>query len=88
MYDIKLFGIGSSKYRLLSNNILTAIRDLRIDAQIEQIQEIEAFIKYNIQVIPTLMIDNKIKIIGRSADVSELKRLLKQVKTKSQFKKS
>lgn len=75
-YDIKLFGIGSLKYRALKHNLLKTIEILKIQPTIEQIQDVETFMQYEIQAIPALMINDKVEITGREATIQELKELM------------
>lgn len=71
--NIKVLGIGSSKYKELTRNLFTVIEELQIDVEVEQYEEIDDFIRFNVVEIPTLMIDDKIVSKGRVPDVEELK---------------
>lgn len=76
MRNIKILGIGSSKYRALVNNLSRAIKELNLEVEVEQFEEVEDFIRFNIVEIPTLMIDNKIVTRGYVPNVEELKSIL------------
>ena len=76
MKDIKVLGIGSSKYKQLTYNLFAVINELKIEAKVEQYEEIDDFIRFNIVEIPTLMIDGEIVSKGRVPNVEELKFLL------------
>ena len=78
MKNIKILGIGSSKYKKLTHNLLVVIKELDINVEIEHYEEIDDFLRFNIVEIPTLMIDNKIVSKGRVPKVEELKDLLNQ----------
>lgn len=73
MRNIKVLGIGSSKYKQLTRNLFRVINELDIEAEIEQYEEIDDFIRFNIVEIPTLMIDGEVFSKGRVPDVEELK---------------
>ena len=73
MRDIKVLGIGSSKYKQLTDNLFSVINELKIEAKVEQCEEIDDFIRFNIVEIPTLMIDGKIVSKGRVPNTEELK---------------
>ena len=73
MRDIKVLGIGSSKYKQLTDNLFAVINELKIEAKVEQYEEIDDFIRFNSVEIPTLMIDGKIVSKGRVPNIEELK---------------
>lgn len=76
MRNIKVLGIGSSKYKELTNNLFTVIKELDINAEIEQYEEIDDFLRFNIVAIPTLMVDGKVVSKGRVPNVEELRVIL------------
>lgn len=76
MRNIKILGIGSSKYRELVSNLAKAIKELNLEVEVEQFEEVEDFIRFNIVEIPTLMIDNQIVVKGSVPDVEALKAIL------------
>ena len=75
-YNIKVLGIGSSKYQQLTHNLFTVIKELDIDAEIEQYGEIEDFIRFNIIEIPTIIIDGKVIAKGKILNIDTLKSFL------------
>lgn len=76
MQNIKILGIGSSKYRQLLDNLNKAIKELKIEATVERFEEVEDFLRFNIVEIPALMIDDKIVLRGHVADIEALKSIL------------
>lgn len=83
MPNIKILGIGSSKYRILLNNLTEVVKELNIDAEVEKFEKIEDFIHFSIVKIPTLMIDDEVVIEGYAPTVEELKRIFFQKFTKT-----
>jgi small redox-active disulfide protein 2 len=77
MRNIKILGIGSSKYRELVRNLTKAIKELNLEVEVEQFEEVEDFLRFNIVEIPALIIDNKIIMKGYIPNVKELKSILK-----------
>ncbi len=73
MLNIKVLGIGSLKYRELTQNLLTAIHELNIEAEVEKFEEVEDFLRFNIVEIPTLMINGQIISKGSVPNTEELK---------------
>ncbi|MDZ7899284.1 MAG: thioredoxin family protein [Arcicella sp.] len=76
MKSIKILGTGCSKCKTTYNNVLEALKQTGIEANVEKIEDIEEIMKYNVLTTPVLMIDEVMKIKGRVADVNEIKELL------------
>jgi small redox-active disulfide protein 2 len=78
MTQIKVLGPGCPKCKTTYNNVLEALKQANIEANVEKIEDIEEMMKYNVLTTPVLMIDEQIKIKGRVAQVNEIIELLKQ----------
>jgi small redox-active disulfide protein 2 len=76
MKNIKILGTGCPKCKTTYNNVLEALKQMGMEANVEKIEDIEEIMKYNILTTPVLMIDEEIKTKGRVADVNEIKQLL------------
>jgi small redox-active disulfide protein 2 len=76
--NIKVLGPGCPKCKTTYNNVLEAIRQTGIEAEVVKIEDIEEMMKYNVLTTPVLMIDEVVKVKGRIADVNEIKQLLSQ----------
>lgn len=76
--NIKVLGPGCTKCKITYNNVLEAVKQTGIEADVEKIEDIQEMMKYNILTTPVVMIDEVTKIKGRVADVSEMKQLLLQ----------
>lgn len=74
--NIKVLGPGCAKCKTTYNNVLEAVKQLGIEAEVTKIEDIEEMMKYNVLTTPVLMIDEVAKVKGRVADVSEIKQLL------------
>lgn len=74
--NIKVLGPGCAKCKTTYNNVLEAVKQLGIEAEVIKIEDIEEMIKYNVLTTPVLMIDEVAKVKGRVADVKEIKQLL------------
>ncbi|WP_291101837.1 MULTISPECIES: thioredoxin family protein [unclassified Flavobacterium] len=77
MRQIKVLGPGCPKCKTTYNNVLEALKQLDIQAEVVKIEDIEEMMKYNVLTTPVLMIDDVIKVKGRIAQVSEIIELLK-----------
>lgn len=78
MKQIKVLGPGCPKCKTTYNNVLEAVKQTGIEAEVTKIEDIEEMMKYNVLTTPVLMIDDVAKIKGRVADVNEIKQLLMQ----------
>jgi len=76
MKKIKVLGPGCAKCKTTYSNVLEAVKQLGIQAEVIKIEDIEEMMKYNVLTTPVLMIDEVIKVKGRVADISEIKQLL------------
>ena len=76
--NIKVLGPGCPKCKTTYNNVLEALKQTGIDADVTKIEDIEEMMKYNVLTTPVLMIDDVAKIKGRVADINEIKALLIQ----------
>ena len=74
--QVKVLGPGCAKCKTTYNNVLEAIKQLGIEADVTKIEDIEEIMKYNVLTTPVLMIDDVIKVKGRVADINEIKTFL------------
>lgn len=73
---IKVLGPGCPKCKTTYNNVLEALKETGIEADVTKIEDIEEMMKYNVLTTPVLMINGVAKVKGRIADVKEIKELL------------
>ena len=76
--NIKVLGPGCAKCKTTYNNVLEALKQTGVDAQVEKIEDIEEMMKDNVLTTPVLMIDEVTRIKGRVADIKEIKELITQ----------
>lgn len=74
--NIKVLGPGCPKCKTTYNNVLEALKQTGVQAQVEKIEDIEEMMKYNVLTTPVLMIDDVARLKGRVADINEIKQLL------------
>lgn len=77
MIQIKVLGTGCAKCKMTYNNVLEALKQLDIEANVIKIEDIEEMMKYNVLTTPVLMIDEVVKVKGRIAQIEEIKEFLK-----------
>ncbi|MEX2604383.1 MAG: thioredoxin family protein [Gracilimonas sp.] len=76
MKQIKVLGPGCPKCQTTHRNVLEALKQTGIEAEVEKIEDIEEMMKYNVLTTPVLMIDEVIQVKGRVAHINEIKELL------------
>ena len=74
--NIKVIGTGCPKCKTTYNNVVEALKQTGIDADVTKIEDIQEMMKYNILSTPFLMIDDVSLVKGRVASVAEIKELL------------
>jgi small redox-active disulfide protein 2 len=74
--NIKVLGPGCPKCKTTYNNVLEALKQLSIEADVTKIEDIEEMMKYNVLTTPVLVVDEVIKVKGRVADINEIKQLI------------
>jgi small redox-active disulfide protein 2 len=76
MMQIKVLGPGCAKCKTTYNNVLEALKQTGIEAEVTKIEDITEMMKYDVLTTPVLMIDDVVKVKGRVADISEIKEFL------------
>ncbi len=74
--NIKVLGTGCPKCKTTYNNVVEALKQTGIEADVTKIEDIQEMMKYNILTTPVLMIDDVSLIKGRVATIAEIKELL------------
>jgi small redox-active disulfide protein 2 len=75
--NIKVLGPVCAKCKTTYNNVLEALKQTGIEADVTKIEDIEEMMKYNVLTTPVLMIDEVTKVKGRVALVPEILELLR-----------
>lgn len=87
---IELLGIGSAKNRELKLNLEKALAELEVEAPIIEVKNIQDFLRYDINAIPALVINDKVIFQKVVPDKEELKivlnLLLKDAESQFQIK--
>lgn len=77
--NIKILGAGCAKCRQLEKNVQTALVNLKSDATVEKVTDINEIMKYEVMMTPALVIDGAVKSTGKVFTVYELEKLLTQL---------
>jgi small redox-active disulfide protein 2 len=74
---IKILGTGCAKCDNLEKNTKQAVAELGIDATIEKVESLKEIMKYGVMTTPALVVDEKVKVMGKVPSPEEIKKFLK-----------
>jgi small redox-active disulfide protein 2 len=74
--NIKILGTGCPNCQKLEANTEQALKELKIEAKIEKVIEIQGILSYGVMGTPALVVDETVKVSGRIPDVEEIKSIL------------
>ncbi|HJX50092.1 redox-active disulfide protein [Candidatus Pacearchaeota archaeon RBG_13_36_9] len=75
---IKVLGTGCPKCKMLEQNAKKAAEELKIEATIEKVTDIQKIIESGVMMTPALEIDGKIVSAGKILTSEEIKQHLKR----------
>ena len=78
MVKIEILGTGCAKCKTLAKNVEKAVLELGIQAEIIKVDSIQKIMDRGVMMTPALYVNGESKMIGRTATVEEIKRLLKK----------
>ena len=78
MVKIEILGTGCAKCKSLTKNVEKAVQELGIKAEIVKVDNIKEIMDRGVMMTPALYIDGKSKMVGRTATVEEIKKMLKK----------
>lgn len=81
--DIKILGTGCARCKTLEKITRQAVEELRLDADIEKVEDIQKIMKYRIMRTPGLVLNGKVVLSGEVPTVGEMKEIIKQYVNKS-----
>jgi small redox-active disulfide protein 2 len=73
---IKVLGTGCAKCHQLEENARKAVAELGLDATIEKVEDIKDIMKYGVMRTPALVVDEKVKVMGKVPSSDEIKKYL------------
>jgi small redox-active disulfide protein 2 len=78
MVKIEILGTGCAKCKSLLKNVEKAVLESGIKAEIVKVDSIQEIMERGVMMTPALYVDGESKMMGRTATVEEIKRLLKK----------
>ncbi len=73
---IKVLGSGCANCKKLEENTRKAVELLGIEATIEKVTDIKDIMSFGVMKTPALVVDGKVKIMGRVPSAEEIKKYL------------
>jgi small redox-active disulfide protein 2 len=80
---IKILGTGCAKCMQLEKTAKEAVKELGIDAKIEDVKDITKILAYPILTTPGLVIDEKVVCSGKLPSKDEVKKYIKEAASKA-----
>jgi len=74
--NIKILGSGCANCKKLLENTEQALKELKMEAEIEEVKDIDRIIDYGVMKTPALVINEKVKASGRVLGTEEIKKIL------------
>ena len=72
MKKIQILGTGCPKCKLLFANAEIAVKSAGIEAQIEKVEKIVDIMKFGVMSTPALVVDGKVKSVGKVLSPEEI----------------
>lgn len=80
---IKILGSGCRNCQNLEENTKKALVELKMEAKVEKITDMEKIMSYGIMSLPAIVMDEKVISCGSVPKADEIKKLLTNTKTSS-----
>jgi len=74
---LQILGTGCQKCRLLAEKTEEAAKELNLKFQLEKIEDINEILQFGVMMTPALVVDGKVKLVGKIPKTDELKDLLR-----------
>jgi len=78
MVKIEVLGTGCAKCKSLLKNVEKAVQESDIQAEVVKVDNIKEIMDRGVMMTPALYIDGKSMMVGRTATVDEIKKMLKK----------
>ena len=76
MKKIQIFGPGCHRCEKLAENAEIAVKALGLEYEIEKVTDMQEVMSLGVVMTPALVVDGTVKIVGKVADIDEIKKLL------------
>ena len=76
--EIKILGEGCDKCTKVLENTKIALTELQIEAKVEKVEDIVEMMKHGVMSTPAIVINGKVKAVGKIFSVKEIKKYISQ----------
>lgn len=76
MKKIQILGTGCPKCRKLAESAAAVVEELGLDFEIEKVTDINEIVKFGVVMTPALVVDGKVKAVGKVPSPDEIRRIL------------
>ena len=76
MKKIEILGTGCPKCRKLTEHVQIAAHELKLDCQIEKVEDIQQIMAHGVMMTPALVVDGAVKVSGKVPSVQQIKELI------------
>jgi len=74
--DIKVLGPGCARCHQLEKTVMEVVKELGVDAAVEEVKDMSKIISYNILTIPGLVINGQVVLSGKVPSKAEVTQLV------------
>lgn len=75
---IEIFGTGCAKCKRLEKHVQKAVKELKIKANVNKVENIIDIANRGVMITPALAIDGKIVLSGKTSNIDEIKDMIKR----------
>jgi len=77
---IQVAGPGCARCHAVEKNVIEAVTELGIDADISKLSDMREFARLGVMFTPAVIVDGKVVISGKVPKVDDLKKILSDIK--------
>ena len=77
MKKIEVLGTGCAKCKKLTRNVEEAVKQIGGSATIEKVESLELIMQYGVMMTPALVVNGKVKVVGKVPSVNDIKKMLR-----------
>jgi len=76
--EIKILGSGCPKCQTTEKNVKEVLAESGLNAQVDKVTDVIEIAKYGVFMTPAVVIDGKVKSVGKIPDTEEIKLWIEQ----------
>ena len=76
--EIKILGSGCSKCQTTEKNVKEALAESGLEIRVDKVTDVMEIAKYGVFMTPAVVIDGKVKSVGKIPDTEEIKIWIEQ----------